>query len=122
MCFLGVLFPNAPPVDTANRHAMAVVALGGKAEAASFYAPMTAVSNASESTVGDAIVVVCAASTAQSADRLPADVNSTCSLHVLAAPSVPSDSNEQDVLLDELLSLLREKHSSLAAPHQGCRR
>jgi len=40
--FTAVLLPNAPPVDTASRHAMAVTALGEKAEPASFYAPNSA--------------------------------------------------------------------------------
>jgi len=71
---------------------------------------------APESTVVDAVIGSCSASTAQCVE-LPVDTSS----HILAAPSVscPSGSSEQDVLLDEVLLLLREKHSQFGSTMSG---
>src|SRR6218665_2775520 len=41
MCVPDVFLKNAPPVDTAARHRMAVLALGEKAQEPSFYEPYT---------------------------------------------------------------------------------
>ena len=45
-----VFLPNAPPVDTAARHRMAVLALGPKAQDSSFYEPFTEDNRPSHST------------------------------------------------------------------------
>jgi len=105
--FSGVLFPNAPPVTTTCRHAMAVLALGDKAEPVSFYASLTEVSVVPQHM--------------EPAPMEAATANNTDSTSLSASTQAQSSSaiTNKEELLAEIISLLRVKHDKFSSSLSG---
>ena len=117
MCCAGVVFPNAPPVDTESRHVMAVVAVGDRAQPASFYTPLTAVAGPAESTAVATVADNChTLTTGHRSVAVPAAASQPL-------PEEPSSSadGEIDSLLNDIQSLVRDKHAQFGSSLSGLR-
>jgi len=117
VCCAGVVFPNAPPVDTESRHVMAVVAVGDRAQPASFYTPLTAVAGPAESTAVATVADNC--HTLTTGHRSVAFLGSR-PLKGRPKPSSSAD-GEIDGLLNDIQSLVRDKHAQFGSSLSGLR-
>ena len=115
--FSELVFPNAPPVQTSSRYAMAVLAVGDKAEVPSFYAPFI-----------DSTEVVLPSTSSQSSAPVP---TTTFDLTFIATaaeqssstsvPSQDADCNQEE-LWSQNISLLTQHHAKFGSTSSGLKK
>jgi len=114
MCVPDVFLKNAPPVDTAARHRMAVLALGENAQEPSFYEPYTVdnQSPTSSSSAGSSQVVP---PPSESMDHQPSQEPTSA---VILPPAVDDGTS----LVKSMVDFINELHCRFGSSTAACTR